>query len=333
MRIIALEEHYAVNKLMKRIPADLVVARGYPHPDAPSARPQIEEMLVDLGETRLRSMDESGVTLQVLSTSGPGSELLPPDEAVGWACEVNDFLAAEIGKQPARYAGFAHLPLCAPDKAAQELERCIVKLGFCGLMVNGTTDGKFLDDPRFEPVLERCEALGVPLYIHPGIPPAAVREAYFGNLPGPMPTIMARAGYGWHSEVAIHVLRLCLSGALDRHPKLQIVIGHQGEGLPAMLTRFEEQYASLTPKFLQRNVPQMLHDQLHITTAGFYSVPAFNMLLQTFGIDKLMFSVDYPYSQNAWARDFLDRIELSPADKVKFAHGNADRLLKLKAAP
>jgi predicted TIM-barrel fold metal-dependent hydrolase len=276
-------------------------------------------------------MDASGISMQVLSSSGPGSELLPPAEAVVWAREINDRLAAEIAKQPKRYAGFAHLPLCAPEKAAEELERCITTLGFCGTMVNGTTGGKFLDDPAFEPVLARCEALDVPLYIHPGIPPAAVREAYFSNLPGPMPTIMSRAGYGWHSEVAIHVLRLALSGALDRHPRLQIVIGHQGEGLPAMLTRFEEQYGGLVPKFLQRSPVQAMHDQLHITVAGFYSVPAFNMLLQTFGIDRLMFSVDYPYSRNDWAREFLDKIELSPADRAKFAHGNADRLLKLKA--
>lgn len=330
MRIVALEEHYAVAALARRIDPDLIVKRGYPHPDAPSPRPQIDTNLVDLGEGRLRDMDASGVTMQVLSTSGPGSELLPPAEATVWAREINDILADAIAKNPGRYAGFAHLPLSAPEAAADELERCVTKLGFVGTMVNGATDGLFLDDMRFDPVLARCAALGVPLYVHPGIPPAAVREAYYSNLPGPIPGIMARAGYGWHAEVAIHILRMCLGGALDRHPKLQVVIGHQGEGLPAMLTRFEEQYSPLTPKFLQRSLIQMLHDQLHITTAGFYSIPTFNMLMQTFGIDKLMFSVDYPYSSNATARAYLDQLQLSPADREKFAHGNADRLLKLK---
>ena len=331
MRIVALEEHYSFEAIAKRIPADLVVARGFPHPDAPPARPQIDALLDEFGEKRLGSMDASGISMQVLSTSGPGTELLPPAEAVPLAQENNDRLAAEIAKQPKRYGGFAHLPMCAPDKAAQELDRCVNKLGFHGVMVNGMVGGKFLDDPSFAPVLSQCEALGVPLYIHPGIPPASVREAYFSNLPGAASGIMSRAGYGWHAEVAIHVLRMCVSGALDRHPKLQLIVGHQGEGLPAMLTRFEEQYGGMVPKFLQRNPVQMMQEQLNITIAGFYSVPAFTMLLQTFGIDRLMFSVVYPYSRNEWARAFLDKIELSPADREKFAHGNADRLLKLKA--
>ena len=329
MRIIALEEHYAVASLAKRIPADLIVKRGYPHPDAPSARPQIEARLNDLGDGRIDDMDANGISMQVLSTSGPGAELLPPVESVGWAREINDRLADEIKGRPGRFAGFAHLPLSDPERAAEELDRCVSKLGFVGTMVNGTTDGKFLDDPKFACVLERCESLGVPLYIHPGIPPAAVREAYFSDLPNVMSTIISRAGYGWHSETAIHVIRLCLSGALDKHPNLKIVIGHQGEGLPAMLTRFDEQYSPLTPKFLQRTVNQMLYDQLYITTAGFYSVPVFNMLLQTFGIDKLLFSVDYPYSTNAAATAFLEKLSLSPDDREKFAHGNAEKLLKL----
>ena len=332
MRIVALEEHFSMPELQGRIDPALVIKRGYPPPDAPSARPEVDAKLKDFGEARLKSLDESGISLQVMGPSGPGADLLPPSEGPAFAREMNDALAAQIALHPDRYAGFAHLPLTAPEAAADELERCVTKLGFHGCMVNGSTDGKFLDDPMFEPVLARAEALDVPIYIHPGIPPQVVRDAYYGGLPGPLPTIFARAGYGWHMETAVHVVRLALSGALDRHPKLQIIIGHQGEGLPAMLERFEESFSGSVPKFLQRHPAQTILDQVHVTTSGFYSLPSFLMLMQTFGADRIMFSVDYPFSSNKVAREFLDSLSLSPADRAKIAHGNADRLLKLKVA-
>lgn len=328
MRIVALEEHFNFPDLSRRVPAEVVVRRGYPHPDTPSARPEVDAKLVDFDAARLASLDESGISLQVLSTSGPGADLLPPTEGPSLAREINDRLAERIAAHPSRLAGFAHLPMTAPEAAAAELERAVNKLGFVGTMVNGTTDGKFLDDPSFEPLLAQAEALDVPLYIHPGIPPAAVREAYYSGLAAPLNIAFARAGFGWHTETAIHVIRLALSGALDRHPKLQVVIGHLGEGLPAYLGRFEEIFASATPKFLQRSVPEILLDQVHVTTSGFYHHPTFNSLLQTFGADRILFSVDYPFSSNAAARKFLDEIEVSPADRRKIAHGNAHRLFR-----
>jgi len=245
---------------------------------------------------------------------------------------LNDALAAQIALHPDRYAGFAHLPLTNPEAAADELERCVTRLGFHGCMVNGSTDGKFLDDPMFEPLLARAQALDAPIYVHPGIPPQAVRDAYYGGLKGPLPTIFARAGYGWHAETAVHVIRLALSGVLDKYPKLQIIIGHQGEGLPAMLDRFEETFSGAVPKFLQRHPAQTILEQVHVTTSGFYNLPSFLMLMQIFGADRIMFSVDYPFSSNTVARAFLDSLPLSPADRKKIAHGNADKLLKLKVA-
>ncbi len=330
MRIVALEEHYTFPDLAARIDPAVVVQRGYPHPDAPSVRPDVDNRLMDFGAARLASIDEAGISLQVLAPSGPGADLLPPSEGPSLAREMNDRLAAEIARQPNRYAGFAHLPLTAPDAAAEELERCVAKLGFHGCMVNGTTNGLFLDDPSFEPLLARAEALDTPIYIHPGIPPKAVRDAYYDKLSGPIPAIFARAGWGWHAETAVHVVRLALSGALDRHPNLKIIIGHQGEGLPAMLDRFDETFAHTTPKFHRRSVSQTILDQVHVTTSGFYNLPSFLLLLQTFGADRIMFSVDYPFSSNAAARKFLDALQVAPADREKIAHGNADRLLGLK---
>ena len=331
MRLVALEEHFTMPGLAKRVPADAAVRRGYPAPGGPSVRPAIDAKLVDFGDSRLKDLDDAGISTQVLSMSGPGADLLPGAEGVAYAREMNDALAGHIAKHPKRYAGFAHLPLAAPDAAAEELERAVTKLGFHGFMVNGTVDGKFLDDPRFEPVLAKAEALDVPIYLHPGIPPQAVREAYYGGLKGPLSGMLAQAGWGWHSECAVHVLRLALSGALDRHPKLQIVIGHLGEGLQVMLDRFDDVFNRATQPILKRTVRETLLSQVHVTTSGFFSHPSFLALLQTFGADRVMFSVDYPYSDNAAARTFFDRLELGPADRAKIAHGNADRLLKLKA--
>ena len=331
MCIVALEEHFTFPSLTSRIPAAAMIKRGFPPPDAPSMRPEIDARLHDFGAGRLASMDKNGISLQVLAPSGPGADLLPPTEGPAFARDVNDMLAARIAERPSRYAGFAHLPMTAPEAAADELERAVKKLGFHGAMVNGATDGKFLDDPMFAPILARAEALDAPIYIHPGIPPLAVREAYYDGLAGPLSGLFARAGFGWHAEVAVHVLRLALSGALDRHPRLQIIIGHQGEGLPAMLDRFEETFAGATPKFLQRGVTETILSQVHVTTSGFYNLSSFMMLLQTFGADRIMFSVDYPFSSNDVARAFFDSLPVSPADRVKIAHGNADRLLKLRS--
>ncbi len=330
MRIVALEEHFAFPALQSRIDPALVIKRGYPPPHLPSVRPDVDAKLEDFGDGRLKSLDANGISLQVMGPSGPGADLLPPSEGPAFARELNDALAAQIAKQPKRYAGYAHLPLTAPDAAADELERCVTKLGFHGCMVNGSTDDVFLDDPRFEPVLARAEALDVPIYVHPGIPQKAVRDAYYSGLPGPIPTVFARAGYGWHAETAVHILRMALSGTLDKHPKLKLIIGHQGEGLPAMMERFQESYAAVVPKFLQRHPAQAIFDQVHITCAGFYSLPSFKMLLEVFGVDKIMFSVDYPFSANEPARKFLDALPISAEDKAKIAHGNAEKLLKVR---
>ena len=202
-------------------------------------------------------------------------------------------------------------------------------LGFCGLLVNGPTDGRFLDDPRFEPILARAEALGVPIYIHPGISSEKVRAEQFDGLPGNFSFALAVSTWGWHMETAVHVLRLVLSGALDRHSRLQIVIGHMGEAIPFMLDRIDETTANEAKLRLRRSVRQTLLDQVWITTSGFFTMVPFMAALLTFGADRIMFSVDYPFASNARARAFLDALPVSPADRAKIAHGNADRLLQL----
>ena len=253
-------------------------------------------------------MDANGITVQVLSVAGPGADLVPGQDGVDVARAYNDALAEACARQPARYRGFAHLPMLAPDAAADELERTVRDLGFVGVLVNGATDGRFLDDPAFEPILARAEALDVPIYLHPGIPVPAVREAYYDGLPGNFSFTMALSAWGWHAETAIHTLRLVLSGALDRHPGLQIAIGHMGEALPFMLDRIDETTAATARSHLTRSVRQTIVDQVWITTSGFFTTVPFIAALMSFGVDRIMFSVDYPFASNARARAFLDAL-------------------------
>ncbi|HVY17237.1 MAG TPA: amidohydrolase family protein [Rhodopila sp.] len=330
MRIVALEEHYTVPAIAGRVPEAAVAARGFPtDPSFRWAQTIKKNELADLGPARIADMDQSGITVQVLSVAGPGADLVPGQPGIDLGRAYNDALAEACARYPARYRGFAHLPLLDPDAAAEELRRTVRDLGFVGALVNGPTDGLFLDDPRFDPVLAEAEALDVPIYIHPGIPSHAVRAAYFDGLPGNFSFTLALSAWGWHAETAIHTLRLALSGALDRHPGLKIVIGHCGEALPFMLDRIDETTAATAKTELKRSLRQALTEQVWITTSGFFTPVPFMAALMTFGVDRLMFSVDYPFASNARARAFLDGLPVSPADKAKIAHGNADALMRL----
>ena len=331
MRIVALEEHCTFPDLAARIGPDAIRARGLTPGGLSVPAVDRREQLRDVGAGRIADMDAAGITLQVLSVAQAGAELLAGREGADLARDTNDRLAHTVATHPDRYAAFTHLPTSAPELAADELERCVTRHGFLGGMVNGTTGGLFLDDPRFEPLLARFEQLDVPLYLHPSPPPAAVREVYYDRLPGHSSLLLSIAGWGWHSETAIHVLRLVLSGALDRHPRLRLVIGHMGEGLPAMFARCDQVFADEARERLTRTVTQTITDQVWVTTSGFFSLPPLVALLMTFGADRVLFSVDYPFSANAKATEFLRSLPIAEADRVKLAHGNADRLLGIEA--
>ncbi len=326
MRIVALEEHFVVPP-----PAGVSVPRPSAG-QAPSTVVDAVPKLSDVGAGRIADMDTAGISTQVLSVAGPGADPVPTDQLVGWCRHTNDVLARAVADHRGRFAGFAHLPLAAdPAAAADELERAVAELRFVGTMVNGTVNGKFLDDPAFEPVLARAERLGVPIYLHPGIPPDAVRQAYYGGLPQPLDLALATFAYGWHAETAVHVLRLIFNGTLDRHPKLNLIIGHMGEYLPMTVARTDELVGADLAKHSGRSVAQQLRTQVYVTTSGVFTVPPLQALIATFGLDRVLFSVDYPFSGNAQGRAFLDAMPLAPADVARIAHGNADRLLGLKA--
>jgi len=331
MRTVALEEHFSVPALARRIDPKVVSARGFrPRNITPGAVNPME-LLPEIGEKRLKSMDDAGITVQVLSNAGPAADLVPGPDGIALTRGVNDHLAEAIARHPDRFAGFAALPMQSPDAAPAELSRTVKELGFVGVMVNGTTEGRFLDHPSYDGLLAAAVELDVPLYIHPHIPPEPVRQAYFSELPEGAGRVLETAGWGWHSETAVHLLRMVVAGTLDKHPRLKIIIGHMGEMLPMMMARIDQVFQH-DIAHLQRPIARAIHDQVWLTTSGIFDQPPFIAALQTFGIDRILFSVDYPFAPNAAGRKFLNNVALAPADMIRLTHGNADALLKLKAA-
>jgi predicted TIM-barrel fold metal-dependent hydrolase len=255
-------------------------------------------------------------------------ETLEAAQAVPLARDANDLLAAAIRRHPDRFAGFATLPTPAPDAAAVELERAVTKLGLKGALINGRTDGRFLDDPFFWPIFESAEHLGVPIYLHPAAPTRTVWEASFEGLPPAVGHWLSIAGWGWHIDTGLHALRLIVAGVFDRYPKLQLVIGHMGEAIPFMLER-TNLTLSKTVTGLDREVKEYFTENFHVTTSGFFSCPPLICLLLVVGADRVLFAVDYPYSSNEEGRAFLDGAPVSQADREKIGHANAERLLGL----
>jgi predicted TIM-barrel fold metal-dependent hydrolase len=313
MRTIALEEHYALPTHLK----------------GPERPPMGNTQLVDLDERRIADMDAAGIDMQVLSLASPGVEQLEATEAAAFAREANDYLARAIERHPSRFAGFAALPIMTPDIAANELERTIREYGFKGAIINGHTQGRYLDDEFFWPILERAEALQVPIYLHPTPPPQSVIAAYYtGNFAPEVASALATFAWGWHIETATHVLRLIVSGAFDRYPGLQVVIGHMGEALPFMMSRIEVALPTDLTK-LQRPAGAYFRENLHYTFGGFNWTQTFLDLLLQVGTDRIMFSTDYPYRSMDVANTFLQQLPVSSADKERIAHGNAERLLRM----
>jgi uncharacterized protein len=322
MRVITLEEHFWTDALTDALTEANRAALAMPRLGA------LADDLRDLGERRLADMDAAGIDVQVLSVAPPAAQVLEPGPAVRLARAANDQLAEAVGQHPDRFAGFATLPTPDPDAAAAELERTVTEHGFKGAMINGHTDGRFLDDEKFWPIFERAEALGVPVYLHPTYPTAQAMEVYYQGFDDQVSATLATSGWGWHAETGLHVLRIILGGVFDRFPGLQMIIGHMGENLPFSLARADER---LTPVAtgLKRRVGDYFRDHFYVTTSGYFTDAPLLCTLMVLGADRILFSVDYPFSSNGRGRAFLDATPISEADREKIAHGNAERLLGL----
>jgi hypothetical protein len=272
-------------------------------------------------------MDGAGIDVQVLSLTSPGTEQLEAADAVSMAADANNLLAEAVKQNPARLAGFATLPTALPDKAAEELERMVRHHDFKGAVINGHHRGRYLDDKFFWPILARAASLNVPIYLHPTQPPKPVIEAAYSGFSPMVNEMLASAGWGWHIETGVHVIRLILGGVFDQYPNLQIVIGHLGEGLPFMLQRLDVMPTALTK--LKRPISAYLRENIHYTFSGFnFTAPFLNLLLEV-GVDRIMFSADYPYASMSQARGFLNQLPVSASDKEKIAYRNAEHLFGL----
>ena len=280
----------------------------------PSMPNNLLARLTDFGEMRLEAMDEAGIARSVLAIAGPGVQTeRDVPTATRRARESNDFLAREIQKRPDRYSGFAHLAMQDPRGAADELERCMRELKFCGAMINGHTHGQYLDHPVALSVLGAAEALGAPIYIHPTDPvaPSPALEGVAG---------LRRATWEWGFETGSHALRLVFSGHFDRFPRAKVMLGHLGETLPFLLWRFDSR-AKLYGIKLAKPPSDYIKNNIVVTTSGMCSAEPLNCALAALGQDRVMFAADYPFEVGAGGR----RIPRSRAARRTAARGHRVR--------
>src|SRR5262245_11252480 len=292
--------------------------------------------LTDIQDKRLRFMDQSGVELMVLSLNAPAVQAIHDvKRAIAVAREANDFLAAEIRKRPDRFAGVAALPMQDPEAATQELQRCVRELGLVGALVNGFSQVGdpdtvvYYDLPQYRPFWRVVESLGVPFYLHPRNPLPSWARSYEGHawLMGPT--------WGFAAETAVHALRLIGSGLFDEHPRLQIILGHLGEGLPCYLWRIDNRnnWMKARHKYAARKpLADYFLANFHLTTSGHFSTPALIDAVAEVGAERVMFSVDYPFEDFSDAADWFDHAQISDSDRRKIGRTNAMKLFKLAGA-
>jgi predicted TIM-barrel fold metal-dependent hydrolase len=315
MKVIALEEHV--------LPRDIIEAAGI---DIGLRANKKAAQLDEMGDGRIQIMDEAGIDIQVLSALSNNVQDLEPALSVSVNRQLNDRMAETVARYPARFRAFAALPMTDPAGAVDELGRSVEELGFLGAMIHGQTRGVFLDDQSVRPILAAAAKLDVPIYLHPAPPPIAVMETYYSGLPEEVEACLSTSGWGWHSETAMHVLRMVAGGVFEELPDLKIIVGHMGEGLPFHLDRIE---SMLTPVVIghSKTVAETLRHNLYLTTSGYNTATPLLCALAAFGVDHIMFSVDHPFANSEQATTFLQSAPVSESDRDQIAHGNVESLL------
>ena len=324
MKIVALEEHYSTPEI--HAAWEQLEPQFQDCSNQMKGPSDLESRLEDFASSRLKAMDDSGIDVQVLSLTAPSVQNLEAADAVRLAKQANDTVARAVAAHPDRFQAFAALPTPAPDEAARELERAVSDLGCVGAMLNGRTREVNMDDARYFPIYQTAARLKVPLYIHPQCPVEGVRDAYYSGFDAQTDIIFATAGIGWHYETGIQVLRLILSGVFDRLPDLQIIVGHWGEVVLFYLERLD----TLTKRsdHLERSISDYFKTNVSVTPSGIYSERYLKWAVEVLGIERILYSTDYPYifDGSDEPRRFLENANLSDQDKAKIGSGNWEKL-------
>ena len=318
---IALEEHFAI---------DLTIgdSQVYARPEVWSG---LKSKLLDFEQQRLDQMDEWGTAFSILSLNSPAVQCIPdPRRAIEVAMRANDVLAEQIKRHPTRFGGFAALPLQDPDAAARELERCINQLGFHGFLVNGfsqvgdVNNVVYYDAPQFGDFWKTAAELGKPFYMHPRDPLAGREPIYDGAhwLTGPT--------WAFAMETSIHALRLLSCGLFDKHPDLQMILGHFGEGIPVNIWRVDHILRKGRRGMpCEKEIGDYLRSNVHITCSGNFRTPTLLSTMLEVGSDRIMYSVDYPFEKHEDAARWFDHCEISENDRQKIGRDNARKLFNL----
>ena len=288
---------------------------------------ELEDRLLDLGESRIREMDEAGIDMQVISLTNPNVQLFEPEDGVFWAKKVNDEVSVVLNQYPDRFIGLATVAPQSPQEAADEIERAVTELGYKGIVIQSHARNEYLDDKKYWCIFQRAERLDVPIYIHPIVPSTWILKPFadYGYpLSGPI--------LGFAVEVSLHVMRLIYSGLFDRHPNLKIILGHLGEGLPYWLPRldfyWEKKWMGEKPQ-IEARPSDYLKRNFTVTTSGIFFQPAFMCSYLALGANNIGFAVDYPYEDTEEALEFMRAAPISDIDKEKIYHLNAEKLFKL----
>jgi len=289
----------------------------------------IEDKLLEIGEKRLREMDEAGIDIQVLSLSTPGCEQFSVADGTKWSQHSNNYLHSVINKYPDRFVGLAALAPQDPEAAARELERAVEILGFRGAKINSHVGEYYLDHEKFSPIFETAEKLNVPIFLHPYAPSSSMVDSVsdFGFT-------MAGPAWGFGMEAATSVLRLIYRGTFDRYPNLKMVLGHLGEGLVFWIYRidfaFKKAWMADQRPNLNKAPSEYLRNNFYINNSGMYTFPAFNSVFLEMGTDHLMFGADYPYESSPEAVEFMRKLPITEKEREKILYSTAAKLFKIE---